>query len=448
MTENFDAFPLDLIQQFVNENGFLEPPVTLQDLKQPTAQLVQRLYFSFIQEFGFSESLLMIPFDILGEIESHEIYKEMISILSLQAACQHLFSKLIGEGSFGVMDLVNPNPKKTQKFVSILQNFWLFCNSQYPHVEKIKGEVDKLVRDRADCEAKIEDYIKKINQSKSKAVEEKAEEEMLERDIDVLKEELGKLVPRQSELNEDKLEVKNELESQRNAIAALNDDLKKKETERDNLQGMFEGAATLQKLESELQDIRDSSEVMEKRKVDFKNQLELLSRLKEEYSSILEMVQQIAQEQQKARDVLAKIRDKQTTMETTKLEREEFESVYRELESQIIEKNDVFSKMKIQWSRRKKGKEEDLLVGSTELKDAKALVGEEQLVGIELMNSLRQVEELCDEEQAESVKEAACVRAQYSRLLEAIEKFNVKLNEDFKKIESVHDKLQNSAPAL
>ena len=38
---------------------------------------------------------------------------------------------------------------------------------------------------------------------------------------------------------------------------------------------MFEGAATLQKLESELQDTRDSSEVMEKRKVDVQNQLEL-----------------------------------------------------------------------------------------------------------------------------------------------------------------------------
>ena len=211
---------------------------------------------------------------------------------------------------------------------------------------------------------------------------------------------------------------------------------------------MFEGAATLQKLESELQDTRDSSEVMEKRKVDFKNQLELLSKLKEEYSAILEMVKQIAQEQQKARDVLAKIRDKQTNMETTKLEREEFESVYRELESQIMEKNEVFSKMKIQWSRRKKGKEEDLLVESSELKDVKALVGEEQLVGIELMNSLRHFEKLCDEEQAESVKEAACVRAQYSRLLETIEKFNVKLKQDYKKIESVHDKLQKTAPAL
>ena len=55
-------------------------------------------------------------------------------------------------------------------------------------------------------------------------------------------------------------------------------------------------------------------------------------------------------------------------------------------------------------------------MGSSELRDAKALVGGEQLVGIELMNSLRHVEELCDEEQAESVKEAACVRAQYSTM--------------------------------
>ena len=161
------------------------------------------------------------------------------------------------------------------------------------------------------------------------------------------------------------------------------------------------------------------------------------------------MVQQIAQEQQKAMNMLAKISDKQTNMESIKLERVEFESVYRELESQISEKNDVFSNMKIQWSWRKKGKDEELFVGSSELKDAKALVGGEQLVGIELMNSLRHVEELCDEEQAESVKEAACVRAQYSRLLEAIiEKFIVKLKEDFRKIESVHDKFKKSAPAL
>ena len=102
-------------------------------------------------------------------------------------------------------------------------------------VEKIKGKVNKLVRDRADCEAKIEEYMQNINQSKSKAVEEKAEEEMLERDIDVLKEELGKLLPGHSKLNEEKMEVLNKFKSQKNAIADLNDDLKKKELERFNL---------------------------------------------------------------------------------------------------------------------------------------------------------------------------------------------------------------------
>ena len=82
-------------------------------------------------------------------------------------------------------------------------------------------------------EAKIEEYMQNINQSKSKAVEEKAEEEMLERDIDVLKVERG--VPGQSKLNEEKMEVLNKFKSQKNAIADLNDDLKKKELERFNL---------------------------------------------------------------------------------------------------------------------------------------------------------------------------------------------------------------------
>ena len=39
---------------------------------------------------------------------------------------------------------------------------------------------------------RLKTILKRNNESKSKAVEEKAEEEMLERDIDVLKEELGK----------------------------------------------------------------------------------------------------------------------------------------------------------------------------------------------------------------------------------------------------------------
>merc|ERR1740129_489940 len=37
-------------------------------------------------EFGFSESLLLIPFDALDDIEHQEVYREFIPTLNLLAA--------------------------------------------------------------------------------------------------------------------------------------------------------------------------------------------------------------------------------------------------------------------------------------------------------------------------------------------------------------------------
>ena len=179
-SEPFEPFPFDVILKFLNDCNWENcPAITLQDFKQPTAPLVQKLYFNFLQEFGFSDSLLMIPFEVLENLEYPDIYKDMVPIMSLQAACVHLFNKLTGNSDFGIMDLLNPTPKRTQKFLSVMQNFWLFCNNHYPHVERIQGEVDRLVRSRVECETKIEEYKNKINHSKSKAVEEKAEEDDL-----------------------------------------------------------------------------------------------------------------------------------------------------------------------------------------------------------------------------------------------------------------------------
>ena len=92
MSENFEPFAFEQIHEFIN--GYLEMEnfsVTMQDLKQPTAPLVQMLYFNFLQEFGFSTSLLQTPFEVMEDLEHPDIYKDIIPILSLQAACTHLF---------------------------------------------------------------------------------------------------------------------------------------------------------------------------------------------------------------------------------------------------------------------------------------------------------------------------------------------------------------------
>jgi len=449
MAENFEPFPFDAILNFLKENSWEHcNSITLQDLKQPTAPMVQKLYFNFLQEFGFSESLLMIPFEVLENLECPDIYKDMIPIMSLQAACVHLLGKLMGDSGFGIMDLLNPTPRRTQRFLSVMQNFWLFCNSQWTNVEQIQGEVDKLVGARMDCEAKIEEYKNKINQCKSKAVEEKAEEESLHEEINQLKEELKQMFPKQKEFNEKRSNLKTELENLEVEKDKMLEQLRKLEAERDNLQGVFEGAAVLQRLDDELQEVRDELGLKEKRKLEFRNHLELLERWKEEYSAVLELVQQIAHEQQKTRDLVGKIREQQTQMESVKLEREEADSVMKELENQLKEKTAMLNKLRGQWARRKQGKEEEIKSVHADLEEAKMQLGEEQMAVVDLTNKIKEVNLAVEEERHEMVKEAARVRANYSALLEAMEKFNKKLTEDFAKIGIANDKLNKSPPAL
>ena len=163
---------------------------------------------------------------------------------------------------------------------------------------------------------------------------------------------------------------------------------------------------------------------------------------------MLELVQQIAQEQQKTRELVAKIREQHSIMETVKSDREELESVIREKENQIKEKSAVLAKMRGQWGRRKKGKEEEIQQGSADLEHAKLQMGEEQLAAMELSNKMRDINLMHEDEVEVMAREAANIRAHYSTLLEAMEKFNTKLNEDFKKIGDARDKLNQGPPAL
>jgi len=448
MSENVEIFACETIHQFLSEFEWDNCAVSLQDLKQPTASLVQKLYFNFLKEFGFSDQLLLVPFGVLEELEYPDIYKDMVPIMSLQAACVHLFEELMGDTSFGMMDLLNPTARRTQKFLSVLQNFWNFCNYQYKDVAKIEEEVQSYVRTKVDCEAKIEDFKNKINQSKSKAVEEKAEEESLMAEIEDLKAELSRLIPQQTELNDVKKSLKVEIESLNQKTNDLVDQKEKLENERDNLQGVFEGAAVLKKLDVELQEVREDLRLKEKRKLEFRNNLELLIRWKEDYTAVLELVQQIAQEQEKTRHLVSKIREQHIAMDTIKLQREETESEIREHESQVKERSAALVKLRAQWSRRKKGKEEEIREAGDELEHAKLQVGEDQVATMEISNRIRDLRLMSDEEHAARGNEAASIRSQYSAILESMEKFNAKLNKDWEKIGNASDKLNQGPPAL
>merc|ERR1719219_777733 len=122
------------------------------------------------------------------------------------------------------MDLLRPGVKRTQSFLSVLQNFWLFCNQRVPDVDRLVAAVENQVEERNRLEARIEDFKAKVNQRRSKAVEDRATEEALVEDIEQLKKTLEELTGKREVLDGEKLQVELKLAS----LAATWEDMEAK----------------------------------------------------------------------------------------------------------------------------------------------------------------------------------------------------------------------------
>merc|ERR550519_787825 len=229
-------------------------------------------------EFGFSESLLLIPFDALDDIEHQEVYREFIPTLNLLAAINHIFTKF-GCIGFGIQDLISPTAKRTQRYVSVIQNFWSFCNQQVDNVDTIQNKVKGMVEQRKQLEKNIDDFKIKINEAKMKALQDKHEEEEFQKKVTNLNEIINKeLMPRRQELCDGVAAIKNELAAINARVSDIKEKVSKMETEKERLQGRLDGAAVIQQLTSELRDLEEEMSAKEKRRREFRRSLEVLDR--------------------------------------------------------------------------------------------------------------------------------------------------------------------------
>jgi len=438
----FQPFPLETILAFIHQQEIVGlEGLTLQDMKNPQGRQVQSLYYFFLQEFGFSESLLCVPFDALDDMDHQEIYRDIIPILNLQAACNFIFERF-GCLGFGIKDLLQPTAKRTQKYVSVMQNFYYFCEQQCENVDNIQERVQGMADQRQELEKKIDEFKSKINENKVKALEDKEEEEGLKRENTDLNEELQKdLLPQRQEINEQLTMTKNELAAIAVRVNDLKENVNKLQGERDRLQGSLDGAAVIQQLTAELQELSEELNAKEKRKRECRRNLELLERVKGEYANFLELAQQIAQEHQKTKELTVKIRDQMTAREGVKLHLDDHEAMIREHDLQINDLAQQMGKLKLQWGRRKRGKGEEIEGLKEELDVVKKNLGEEEVAVVEVLNRIHNTEVEIEKEEKVIYGEGVWVKAQYARLLESIEKFNTKLNDDFAKLDEARERI-------
>lgn len=97
-------FPHEAILEFLKSLNEGNEGLTVKDLKQPTPELVQKIYFHIMIDLGLDEAIIncqQAEFDLLDEIGDHpDIYKSMLAILSLQAACHNILEHISGKRNY------------------------------------------------------------------------------------------------------------------------------------------------------------------------------------------------------------------------------------------------------------------------------------------------------------------------------------------------------------
>jgi len=437
-------FPLPQIQEFLKGNLDMTN-ITIEDLKSPSSGTVQTVYARMLTEFGFNtESILVPSLELTSSLEHPEVYKDMLPTLTLQAAVSSLVHRLVGDSTFSIMDLLRPTKSRTQMFVSVLQNFWLFCNQRMAETDRVTAEVEAMVKNKALLEAKVENLKTKINNTKCRAVEEQEVEAALVQETEELARRLEALTPALEDLDREKMALDQEL-------ARLAEDRMEVEARKAGLQaelaalhGVFEDSATMEKLDREIEELQEDLEAKLRRKLEFRNNQEALERGREEYAAALELVKQIAEEAQKTREVVGSIREQHGHLERVQMEMDEVESHLREVVQQVADRKGEMAKARLQGERRKKGKEEELEAERVAVEAARQDVGEEQLAVVEAIDRIRDMELQEQEERDAMELEAQQVRQHYSAILETIELFNTKLARDFQRLEEAQDRMAKS----
>ena len=216
---------------------------------------------------------------------------------------------MTGSTTFSLNDLLNPTPKRTQRFLSVLQNFWTFCNSINDKVMEVQDHIDGLLNEKKKEESTLDDYRNRINQVKSKAVEEAETVKILEMENEDLKKKSQELLAEKEELHGLNSKLKEKLEEATKKSLEIDAQVKAIETERDNLQGAVDGAAAIKKLEDELQKNKEERECREKLRMETAEKMTAVEWSAIVLNSILEVVQQYSAEKTEIMNFESKIKE-------------------------------------------------------------------------------------------------------------------------------------------
>ena len=286
--------------------------------------------------------------------------------------------------SFGLNDIIQPEPKRLRYFLSHFINFWLFCNAHYNQFSEVNDEV--MVK--ANHVSQLEENIKKFQKHNEELKMSKASSAMKSQK---LKDKIAQDKQKVTKLSEDVNAfahqtqlVKEELHSAKQKEAELlkqNDELEKTEL---RLKTMSKADETKQELEDKLNSLKheDSEKMIQiqnyrLKEKDFDSEESLWKEILSNCKILLNI----------SGSVKTNLDDRKNLMIQCETSHENLESIEKQLVDvqKIIHllKNDI-ALAKTKWDKNKTLRETDLLEYNAQLKSLSLATTEDDIMTGEL----------------------------------------------------------------
>ncbi|KJH51342.1 hypothetical protein DICVIV_02461 [Dictyocaulus viviparus] len=132
-------------RSIVDSLACLQIDINVDDIMHPTPDRVQTIYYAFCNQILEipEKSLCELPFECIVNSETSEMQQRSNSHILLLTTMKCFIVDFADPSyDFSICDLINPLPKKTRRFLSVMADFVNFYQKASQVFEKTSGEFD------------------------------------------------------------------------------------------------------------------------------------------------------------------------------------------------------------------------------------------------------------------------------------------------------------------
>jgi len=416
------------------------------ELQNPTPKIVEALIYQFLMEFQHSDFMNQghpIIEMKMGDLLTNDI-KETLHLDILVVAARKFFERIeFRDYSFGIMDIVNPQPKRIQKFLSQMVNFWLFCNSEFETIEQRKLEVMEKAKGGKALQKDLNQNRREIEDLQEKIQTIEINNEKVHQDIKCVESDLADLMSKNAEVQTQAKAYKDEIAELTKLEDVLKDNIEKCENEKKRLELLVKSDETKHELETQITKLKEESDAKVQKVHECKVK-------QQEYKQRLAQFQKYLKELQHLtvkHETIQKTRQEIEQLEAEKEEKGQALSIVDDelglIQQQLDDLKKELASQANSWNRKKSCLEAEIKDYQKEIEKIRQGMSEEEIAASDLESKIAEVNRQNDEIKRLKEKEAAMTRDAFNELRSSYLIFDRRMDEELRKLALAWETIEN-----